>query len=70
MEVAYGGAVLVLAFVAGAGVGAPVAAVTVAVFSGLSVFLGLAPPALGFSATILALFLAVAMIVFSGRQQF
>lgn len=70
LEVGYAGTVLVLAFVAGAGVGAPVAAVTVSIFSGLAVFLNLAPPTLGFSATILALFLAVAMIVFSSRQEF
>lgn len=68
MEIAYGGGVFVLAFVAGSGIGAPAAAVTVGVFAGLAVFIGLAPPELGFGATILALFLAVTMMVVSGRR--
>jgi len=67
MHLGYGGMVFLLAFVAGAGAGAPVAAVVVSVFAGLSVFLGLAPAALGFGAAILGLFLSATMLVFGNR---
>lgn len=68
MEIAYGTGVFLLAFLVGAGAGAPAAAVTVSVFAGLSVFIGLAPPALGFGATILALFLSVTMLVYGSAD--
>jgi hypothetical protein len=67
MQVLYGGGVFVLAFVVGAAAGAPVAGVTVALFGGIAVFLGLAPPALGFGAIILALFLSIGGLMMQER---
>jgi hypothetical protein len=67
MQIGYGGVVFLLAFATGAGIGAGAAMVTVSVFAGLAVFLGLAPPALGFGAAILGLLLSVAAIMFGGR---
>jgi hypothetical protein len=62
-SVAFALVTLVLAFLVGAGVGVAPALVTISVWSGLAVFIGFAPAALGFGATLVVLLMGAIYMV-------
>lgn len=63
LSIVYGGAVLVLAFLVGAGIGVAPALVTIGMASGFAVFVGLAPPSLGFGPVILVVALGAIYMI-------